>query len=186
MTVTIERKLFTARECERMGETGILREDERVELVNGEIISMTPIGLRHVACVNRLTALFTELLGRRVIVSVQNPVQLAAMSEPQPDIVLFKPQADYYASTRPSSMDVLLVVEVAETSIYFDRDVKIPLYAEAMIPEVWLVELEAETLTQYTRPANGKYQTAQVQPRREWLAATTAQDLEVSVDQILG
>src|SRR2546426_2118990 len=142
MSITLEKRRFTVDEYHRMAEAGIFSEDESVELLEGEIVEMTPISSRHAACVNKLTRLFTRELGERVVVSVQNPVALTETSEPQPDLALLRPRADFYAAGHPGPEDVLLMVEVADTSATSDRAVKVPLYARAGIEEVWLIDLQ--------------------------------------------
>ena len=168
-----------------MGEAGILREDDRVELIEGDIITMSPIGGRHAACVRRLQRLLHKSIGESAIVSTQNPIHLGDYSEPQPDLALLRPRGDFYAS-HPFPTDVLLVVEVAETTLAFDREVKIPMYARAMIPEVLLVDLEHDVVWQFTRPTNGTYQGLQEAGRGQSLTSTTVPFLSLSVDDILG
>lgn len=153
----LARKLWSIDEYELMIEKGVLNENTRVELIHGEIVEMAPIGLRHAACVIRLTALFQKALDETAMVSVQNPIKLHADSEPQPDLALLKRRTDAYATKRPTAEDVLLVVEVADTTLATDRTVKVPLYAEAGIPEVWLVNVDELTIEVYSGPAAGKY-----------------------------
>src|SRR5438552_12280642 len=143
-TVEVRRRRFTVEEYHRMAEAGILSEDDRVELIEGEIVQMSPIGPRHSACVDRLNALFTSRLRRRAIVRVQNPIVLSRWTEPQPDLTLLRPRADFYAERHPGPADVLLAVEVAETSGVYDRGTKLALYARARIPEVWLVDVRGD------------------------------------------
>ncbi|PSQ96352.1 MAG: Uma2 family endonuclease [Bacteroidetes bacterium SW_9_63_38] len=150
---------FTVDEYYRMGEAGVFDEDDRVELLDGHIYVMSPIGSEHAACVRRLNRLFQSRLGGRGLVSVQNPVRLADDSEPEPDVVLLRPHDDGYASEHPGPEEVTMVVEVADTSLSFDRDVKLPLYAEAGIPEVWLVDLEASVIHVYRDPNGDDYHT---------------------------
>src|ERR671938_544657 len=141
MSVQVAKRCFSVDEYYRMGEAGILTEDDRVELIEGEIIEMSPIGSRHAACVNRLNTLLGRHLRQTAIVSVQNPIRLDAYSEPEPDVALLRPRADYYESGHPTPADALLIVEVADTSADYDRIIKLPLYAKAGIPEAWLVDL---------------------------------------------
>jgi Uma2 family endonuclease len=136
--VEVARRLFTVEEYHRMAETGILGEDERVELIEGEIVQMAPIGPRHVGCVINVNQLFITRLGGRAIVSPQNPVVIPPRSEPQPDLVLLRPRTISYSQELPASRDVLLAVEVADTTVRFDRLVKARLYARAGIAEFWL------------------------------------------------
>jgi Uma2 family endonuclease len=185
MSVTIERRLFTATEYERLAEAGILSEDDRVELIEGEIINLSPIGSRHAACVKRLNALLTQALGKSVIVSVQDPILLDDLSEPQPDIAVLRPRGDFYKTGHPTPANIMLIIEVAETSLEYDRGVKIPLYAKAMIPEVLLVGLNAETVTQYARPLNGTYQGVRTLYRGQSLTLQSIPELTLNIDDIL-
>ncbi len=121
-----------------MGEAGLFDDGPRVELVGGEIVEMSPIGRGHAACVNRLNALLTGALGDRFIVAVQNPMRLDDLSEPQPDLVVLKPRTDFYAAFHPRPEDTLLVIEVAETSLGWDRGIKRTRYAAAGVVEVWI------------------------------------------------
>ena len=186
MPVQITRHSFTVAEYERMGEIGIFSEDDRVELVCGEIIEMSPIGERHAACVGLLTQLITLLLQRSAIVWVQNPVQLDEHSEPQPDLVVLKPRADFYRSSKPTPADVLLVIEVSDTTLEYDRQIKVPLYARAGIPETWVVNLPEERIEAYADPADGAYQTVNSHARGDELQSRSLAALRVSVAEVLG
>jgi Uma2 family endonuclease len=126
MGVQVQRRLFTVEEYHRMAEAGILSEEDRVELIEGELVTMSPIGSRHAACVKRLVRLLDRAAGDRAIVGAQDPIRLGARSEPQPDVALLRYRPDFYASAHPGPEDVLLVVEVAETSADADRSLKIP------------------------------------------------------------
>ncbi|MBI2946388.1 MAG: Uma2 family endonuclease [Verrucomicrobia bacterium] len=148
---------FTRDDYHAMAEAGILGEDDRVELIAGEIITQMPIGTVHAGTVKRLNQLFTDLARGRCIVSVQDPIALDPFSEPQPDIALLRPRLDFYASAHPEPGDVLLIVEVADTTLAFDREEKIPLYAGAGIPEVWLVDLADKSLSVFRLPVQGSY-----------------------------
>lgn len=161
MAIQVARRQFTVTEYDRMIETGILQEHDRVELIDGEILEMSPIGSRHAACVNRLNALLTQLAGQQAIVSVQNPVRLGDYSEPEPDIAVLKPEPHYYLHAHPAEDDILLLIEVAETSLEYDREVKIPRYAEAGIAEVWLLDLPHQVVSVYTQPQDATYQRIQ-------------------------
>jgi Uma2 family endonuclease len=130
---------------------GILTENHRVELIRGEVVTKTPISDRHIACVNRLNRLFNRLLRDSAIVSVQNPVRLPD-SEPEPDIALLEPRADFYAMGKPKPANTLLVIEVTDASLEYDREVKCPMYADAGITEFWIVNLIDERLEVYRDP----------------------------------
>jgi len=140
-----------------MADAAILREDDRVELIEGEIIDMTPIGSRHASVLNRLNEIMTAPARGKAIVSVQNPIVLDEHSEPQPDLMLLEPREDYYADRHPRPRDVLLLVEVADSSADYDRRVKIPLYATSGVAEVWLIDLQGEALEVYREPGAHGY-----------------------------
>lgn len=151
------RRLFTVDEYHRMGEAGIFGPEERVELIEGEIIEMSPIGPRHAGCVINFTRVLITRLGDRVVLSPQNPVVIRPRSEPQPDILLLRPRTVSYSRAHPTPEDVLLAVEVADTTLRFDRIVKARLYARAGIPEFWLADVEAESLMVHRAPSAEGY-----------------------------
>jgi Uma2 family endonuclease len=186
MSVQVLKRRFTVDEYYRMAEASILSEDDRVELLEGEIIQMTPIGKRHAACVNRLLRLFSDQVGERAIVSVQNPVRLDEQSEPQPDLALLRFRPDFYAEAHPRPEEVLLLVEVADASTEFDRQVKVPLYAQAGISEVWLVDLAGECLEVYLKPSARVYEQVQRFGRGETVSPQALPELKLDVSQILG
>jgi Uma2 family endonuclease len=159
MAIEIElpRRLFTVEEYHRMAEAGVLGPDERVELIEGEIIQMAPIGPRHAGCVINATRLFITRLGDRAVVSPQNPVVIRPRSEPQPDVLLLRPRAVSYSRELPASQDVLLAVEVADTTVRFDRLVKARLYARAGIREFWLCLPVDGSVEVYRGPAADGY-----------------------------
>jgi Uma2 family endonuclease len=186
MAVQLRRHLFTLQQYHRMAEAGVFTEDDRVELIEGEIIEMPPIGSRHAACVNRLTHLFSRGVGTHALVSIQNPVQLGEHSEPQPDVALLRPRPDFYAAAHPTVSDILLFIEVADTSVGFDRDVKVALYAQAGIAEVWLVDLTAGHIEVFRQPAPEGYQVVHRLARGRHLAPQALPDVELAVDPMLG
>ena len=149
------RRRFSREEYYRMAEAGILGEDDRVELIEGEIVEMSPIGDRHVAFVMNLGRLLTLRLGDRAFLSVQNPVVLTADTEPQPDLAVLRPRA--YKERKPHADDVLLLIEVADTSLAYDRTTKLRLYAQAGIPEYWIVDCATESLEVYRDPSGENY-----------------------------
>lgn len=186
MSVQYQRRYFNVSEYYRMAEAGVLTENDHVELIEGEIIEMSPIGSRHAACVRRLGSHLTRLLAQIGIVSVQNPVRLNEYSEPEPDVALLKPRDDFYAQAHPTPEDILLVIEVADTSVDYDRGIKVPLYAEAGIAEAWLANLPKNIIEVYTEPLNGSYQKCQKVKRGEKLISQTIGSLTLDVDDILG
>lgn len=169
-----------------MGESGILREDDRVELLEGEIIYISPIGVKHASCVTRLTYLFSQKIGKNALVSVQNPLRLDEHSEPQPDVMLLKPKQDFYASSLPCAEDVLLLIEVMDTSAGVDRQVKLPLYARHGVSEVWLVSLLDENVEVYKNPVSGSYQDKHVITRGQSLSPMAFPELLLDASDILG
>ena len=157
MTATVTTHKFTADEYQRMGEVGILCEDDRVELIEGEIVDMAAIGNRHQAAVDRLNKLFVQLAGNEAIVRVQGSVRLNERNEPQPDLVILRPRDDFYVSQFAGPADTFLVIEVADTTLAYDRDVKSPLYARTRIQEFWLVDIEDRSITVFRQPAPDGY-----------------------------
>ena len=171
----------------RMSDTGIFGEDDRIELIDGDLIDMAPIGQGHAAMVSGLAeALFVACAGR-AIVWPQNPVRLDRSSEPQPDLAVLRRRADFYATgERPGPADVLLLVEVADSSLSFDRKVKLPLYARAGIAELWIVDLKRRVLDAYRKPvANGYQETTTLQPGG-LLALAIAPEIIVRLDLVFG
>jgi Uma2 family endonuclease len=149
-------------EYQRMGETGILGPELRTELIEGEIVEMTPIGPEHAGTVKFLNARLVVAVGECALVSTQDPVTLTPFSEPQPDLALLCPRNDFYRGANPRPEDVLLLIEVADSSLRYDRDLKLPLYARAGIPEVWLVDLTGRCLTRYRGPGEEGYREQEV------------------------
>jgi Uma2 family endonuclease len=150
---------LTVEDYHRMGEAGILGEDDRVELIEGELIAMSPIGCLHAGTASRVSDWLMRQLSGRAIPWMQNPVRLSRHSEPQPDFALLRYRADYYTKSLPTAADVLLVVEIADSSVRADREVKAPLYARYGIPEYWLIDLPARNIEVYRDPdpADGRY-----------------------------
>jgi len=169
-----------------MGQVGIFSEDDRVELVCGEIIEMSPIGEPHAACVGRLTQDIILLLLRSAIVWVQNPIVLDDYSEPQPDVAVLRPRADFYGQAHPRPEDVLLVIEVSDTTLGYDRKIKAPLNARSGIPETWIVNLPEERIEVFADPAGGNYQTVESYSRGEEVQSHALASLRLSVSKVLG
>ncbi len=186
MSAQLEKRHFSVAEYYRMAEAGVLKPDDRVELIEGEIVKMSPIGSRHAACVARLIRLLQSLTGQTTILWVQNPVRLSDFSEPEPDVALLKYRDDFYAAHHPTPEDVLLVIEVADTTVLIDRNVKVPLYARAGVPETWIVNLPKKVIEVYFEPATGRYQKSRKFKPGELLVSPTIAGLSLNVGDILG
>jgi Uma2 family endonuclease len=156
-SLLLRRHRITADEYHRLGDAGVLAADARVELIDGEVIDMAPIGSRHWSVVNRLHRLLERAVGDRAVVSSQSSLRLGSHSEPQPDLALFKPRDDFYAGALPTADDALLLVEVSDSTARYDIEVKLPLYARHRVPELWIVDLDAGLLRSYRRPDGDHY-----------------------------
>lgn len=159
---SLQRHRFTVSDFHRMGEAGVLGEDERLELIDGEIFDMPPIGSPHGGRIKRLNHLLTRAVGERAIVAVQDPVVLDDHSEPEPDLALLRPRADFYTDSHPRASDVLLLIEVADSTLQTDRDIKAPLYARHGIPEVWIVAIPERRIRRFAHPEQGVYRTQEI------------------------
>jgi Uma2 family endonuclease len=186
MSRQLAKYWITADEFEQMGRAGILHPDARLELLEGAIYEMSPIGSPHAACVKFLSALLNRLFNGKLIVGTQDPIRLNDFSEPQPDVALLRWRDDFYRHAHPIPADVLLVIEVADSTVETDRSYKMPLYAKAGIPEMWLVNLPAEQVELYALPANDAYQITQTFKRGDVAQSQTINDLSISVSDILG
>jgi Uma2 family endonuclease len=180
----VAKHRFTVEEFRKMGEAGIFAEDDRMELVEGEIVEMTPIGWRHVESVNALTGVLADLRGTgRFVVSVQNPLVLGEHGEHYPDLVLYR---EGVRGRVPEAGDALVVVEVADTSVSYDRNIKLPLYAHAGVPEAWLVDLRAGVVEVHSGPRTGGYGSVRMYARGEVVrSATLAEVVAFGADEVL-
>ena len=186
MIDTVQRYRFTVDQYHQMGEAGIFDPDCRVELIDGEIFEMSPIGPWHSGVVNRLNHRFVTGLRDRAVVHVQNPTVVDRRSEPQPDLMLLKPREDFYGTAHPTPDDALLVVEVAETSLRHDRGRKLSLYARTGVLEVWIVNRKADAVEVFRNPSREGYREQISRGRGEDVAPAAFPDLRLSVDDILG
>ena len=182
----VVRRRFTVEQYEQMAIAGIFAEDDRIELIEGEIVEMSPIGPSHSACVSSLIQLIQQQIGSSLIIRVQDPIRLSNRSEPQPDVALVQPRADFYAGGHPEPEDVVLLVEVADSSLSYDRDLKLPLYARAGIAEVWLVCLLPQTVEVFRAPSESGYGERREARRGESVAALNIPGVVLSVAEILG
>jgi Uma2 family endonuclease len=169
-----------------MGKAGVFPPDCRVELVDGQIFEMSPISPWHSGVVNRLNHRFVTALGDRAVVHPQNPTIVDRHSEPQPDLMLLRPRADFYDTAHPTPKDALLVVEVAHTSLVHDRQRKLPLYAKRGVSEVWIVNRRADAIEVFRDPSAQGYREQFKRVRGEEIAPVAFPDLRLSVDDVLG
>ena len=183
MVTETKPRLFDVDEYYAMAEAGILTEDDRVELLDGEIVTMAPIGSLHASCVDMLTRILVTHVGERAVVRVQNPVRLDSRTEPQPDVMLLK-WGDY-SQGHPGPEDVLLLIEVSDTTVESDRGVKLPLYARSGIREVWIVDLPAQAVETYSEPEGGAYSRSGSVGLDGELSPAALGDVSLAVKQFL-
>jgi Uma2 family endonuclease len=180
------RRLFTTAEYHAMAESGILSPDDRVELIEGEIWQMSPIGPPHASRVRRSAELFTLHLQQRATVSTQSPVVLGDLSEPEPDIAILRVRDDYYAEHHPTAKDVFLLLEIADSSLDYDRRVKMRLYSRYGIPEAWLADLGQSILEVYREPSPQGYREVLKLRRGDRISPLSFPDLQIDAGAILG
>lgn len=186
MSRQLAKHWITADEYERMGEAGVFGADARLELIEGGIYEMPPIGSPHASCVKFLSQLLQRLFSDKMLVGTQDPIRLSDFSEPQPDVALLRWRDDFYKERHPTAEDVLLVIEVADTTLGIDRGVKLPLYAAAGIVETWIVNIPEEQIEVYAEPLDGTYSVVKTYRRGESAQSHTLSDLAVSVAEVLG
>ena len=181
-----EHRKFTVDEYYRMAEVGILRPDERVELIDGEIILMAPVGPQHVWTVNLWNRTLAQLvIEGRVIVQIQSPIHLGSNSQPEPDIVLLIPQAQNNPGALPGPADILLIIEVSDTTLSYDRGTKANLYAGANIPETWVLNLPEDCIESFTEPSPEGYAQHDTYRRGDKISPSTLPDLQFAVEDLL-
>jgi Uma2 family endonuclease len=186
MAVQVLRHRFTVEEYHRMGEAGIFSEDDRVELIEGEIVEMAPIGSPHAGTTDYLHDTLSQMLGKRARVRAQSPIVLVPDSEPQPDIAVLRYRSDFYRGGHPRLEDIFFLIEVSDTTGEFDRIVKLPLYGRAGIPEVWIVDLAAHCVEVYVGPSPDGYELRHRFTRGQVVSPQAFPDLQLAVDEILG
>lgn len=186
MALTIPKHAFTEEEFQKMGEAGVLPHEQRVELIQGEIVEMSPIGQQHAACVKRINFLLSRHASGYAIISVQDPLRLDDYTEPQPDLMLLKQRDDFYSAGHPGPADVLLLIEVSDSSLAYDHEIKLPLYSRCGIPEVWIVDLAAQCIEVHSEPSPQGYISVQIYGRGENVVSATCTSLSIPVDAIPG
>ncbi|TAL43792.1 MAG: Uma2 family endonuclease [Methylovulum sp.] len=184
-TVNPVKHLTNLDEWRRLGEANIFPPDSRLELINGEILEMAPIGPNHAGHLKRINNLLTLLVAGKAIVSVQDPLQLGDLSEPEPDFMLLKPNADFYSSRHPNAGDVLLLVEIADTSLKFDQNQKLRLFALHGIPEYWLLNLNDSCLEVYRKPRGEVYAEKNTLQAGDSVTLSQLPDISIQVSAIL-
>ncbi len=181
----LDLRPFTVAEYYAMAEAGILREEERVELIDGVIVEMAPMGNRHRATVTRLNRLFNRNVGERAIVQIQSSITLDEQTMPEPDLAILRERADFYEADSPGPEDVLLVIEVADSSVGYDRNEKLPRYARAGIPEVWLTVLPENFVEAHTEPTENGYRVTRRLRAGDVLAPGCFPDIQIPVEAVL-
>ena len=182
--VLLPRHKLDVEAYHRMGQAGILGEDDRIELIDGALIDMAPIAAEHAATVNALAQTLMMACGDRAIVSVQNPVRLDSLNESQPDLMVLRPRADRYRAGHPGPADVLLLIEVADSSLRLDRQVKLPLYAQAGIAELWIVDLGSRRVDVFRDPAGPGYATTQTYRSGDRVVLGQTPGISVALDRV--
>jgi Uma2 family endonuclease len=185
MAVQLSRRRFTVHEYHRMVDAGILCEDDRVELVHGEVLVMSPIGPRHNASILKASHHLWRIVGDRAFVGIQGSVRLDEYDEPQPDIYLLRPKEDFYASGHATPADILLIVEVADSSLEYDQQIKQLLYAETGVPEYWIVDIRAECLIAHSNLSDGLYLRTETLARNATIIPRLLPDCSIPVDILL-
>jgi len=179
-------KRFRVEDFRKMTEVGILPEESGWEVIDGFLIDKMSIGSRHAGTIKILSEMLRDLIRSEAIISVQDPIHIDDYNEPEPDIALLKRRNDFYRESHPIPQDVLLLIEVSDSTIKYDREVKKTLYAEAEIAEYWLVNLQDNTIEVYSQPKNGNYRLARILESGETIEAVAVKNLKLQIDEILG
>lgn len=185
-TLLLDRRPFTVEDYHRMADIGIFGPDERTELLDGEVVRRMTVSSRHAGCVKQLLQIFAAGLAGRAILGVQDPVQLDDRSEPEPDLAILAMREDMYRQRHPLPADIHLLIEVAESSIQIDREIKTPLYAAAGIPELWIVDLPAERISVLRQPGPAGFDERIELGRGDRLTPMAFPELEIRVEEVLG
>ena len=185
MATETSKRLFTVHDYHRMVDAGILSEHDRVELIRGEILTMSPIGPRHNAAVLRATNALVKLVEGRAIVGIQGSVRLDEYDEPEPDIVLLRPKDDFYASGHAGPPDIFLIIEIADSSLDYDRTIKTGLYAEKGVPEYWVADIRSDCLFVYSDPHENTYREIRQFQRGDTIAPRLLPDCRIKIDTLL-
>jgi Uma2 family endonuclease len=184
-TVRINKRFFNIDEFHKMLSVGIFSEDDRLELIEGEIIEMTPISSRHAYYVDKITRIFFQKLSDKVGIRIQNPIKLGKYSEPQPDIALVKLPLEKYQFQHPEPEDIYLVIEVSDTSYDYDKNIKIPLYGKYGIKESWLIDINKNRIEVFRNPFKEGYKSCNIFCAKEELSPLHFPEIKIFVNEIL-
>ncbi|MDQ3323046.1 MAG: Uma2 family endonuclease [Acidobacteriota bacterium] len=186
VSLRVSSKRFRVEDFRKMTEAGILPEESGWEIIDGYLIDKITIGSKHAGTVKRFSEMLRDLTRNEAIISVQDPIHIDEYNEPEPDIALLKRRSDFYSENHPTPPDVLLLIEVSDSTVEYDREIKKRLYAEAEIIEFWLVNLKNNTIEVYSQPKNGSYYLARILETDETVKLTAIENLELPVKEILG
>ena len=180
------RKLFSVDEYDELIATGFFTGKKRVELIEGELVEKMSQGDSHIGCINKLNRLFTRGLDDDYIISIQNAVVINPYSAPEPDVAILRFREDYYSTGKARPADILLLIEVSDSTVRFDRQTKLPLYARAGIAESWIVNLPRKVLEVHRELKNGKYEVVQKLNRTETIVPLNLPDLQIKISDFIG
>lgn len=185
MQTAIQKHLFSISDYDRMAERGLFNEDSRIELIEGEFFDMAPIGSRHASIVSFLASALIKQLSDRAIVRIQDPVRLGDFSVPQPDLVAVEPKTDFYRTRHPEANEILLLIEVSDSTANYDLNTKIPLYAKYAIPECWLIDIDKKTVTRFTEPLENSYKMQHIYHADESVQSIQFDCLSINLGSLL-
>lgn len=185
MTVQLSKRLINVSEYHGMAEAGILKPQDKVELIHGEILEMSPIGSKHAAIVVKLNKLFNHIISDDQLISIQNPICINDLNEPEPDISVLKAKADFYAESHPKGTDTLLVIEVSDSTLSYDKEIKLPLYATGGVPEYWIINLQKNEIEVHRSPEGDVYKRIQIAQQGDTIELMF-NNQSIEVNQLLG
>ena len=185
MTLQLDRRLLTVDDYHKMIEAGIFTKNDHVELLNGEIIKMSPVKSSHSGKVNRIQTLLVRLLLDKAIISVQNPITIQPLSEPEPDICVLKVRDDYYENSHPKGEDVILLIEVSDTTLQKDKTIKADLYARGGVSDYWIIDIKAQSIECHSNPHNGKFKSIELKDGDDKMTIPHF-NIEIKANQLLG
>lgn len=185
MSIEVATRLITVKEYHKMAEAGILTDDDRVQLIDGIIYTMSPVTSLHAAHVKRINRLLSKTLGDQACIGVQDPIQIGETSEPEPDISVLHFREDYYIEKHPVPSQIFFLIEVSSSTVHFDKKIKSRLYASADIPEYWIINLEEEQIEVYQNPNGNRYMYEKIYRRGDDIYLKNF-DMEIKAEQILG